>query len=213
VANQIPVFSNAAYFGDPGERSRAEGWPPPDGSGGKMRNGGLYLERIRGYGDDTMLVRFARMWDPDRNVVIHPAAQLAAGWWLTEDLFVWLLGRVFGATGEAAQNIQSQMLLPPEWNAADCVVRAFPKRGVVLGAWFGRPRSVLAAPGGARRVMQGGGPVQTEEWMYQLYIPGLAKRPHNARNWLEFEGLYSTKPQPGPALSGWPCIRPGTRHR
>jgi hypothetical protein len=212
VANQITGFSNAAYIGDPAEKSRAEGWQP-GGSGGTARNGGLRIERIRGYGDDTVLVRFAEMRDRRSGLERQPATQLAAGWWLTEDMFAWLLGRVFGATGQASQNIQNQMLLPPEWNAADCVVRAFPKRGVLLGAWFGRPRSVMAAPGGARRGMQGGGAVQTEEWMYQLYVPGLAGRPHNARNWLEFEGIYSTKPKPGRVLSYYPCIRPGTRHR
>jgi hypothetical protein len=212
VAKQQPAFTNAAYLAEPAEKSRAEGWPPGN-PGAAARNGGLNIERVRDYGDDTVLVRFAQMHDRRSRLERNPASQLAAGWWLTEDMFAWLLGRVFGATGQASQNIQNQMLLPPEWNAADCVVRAFPRKNVLLGAWFGRPRSVLATPDGARRVMQGGGPRQTEEWMYQLYIPGLAGRPHNARNWLEFEGVYSTKPRPGPALSYYPCIRPGKRHR
>lgn len=212
MARPEPAFTNAAYLSEPAEKSRAEGWQPGQ-SGSGARNGGLHIERIRGYGDDTVLVRFAQMRDRRSGLERHPASQLAAGWWLTEDMFTWLLGRVFGATGEASRNIQNQMLLPPEWNAADCVVRAFPKKNVVLGAWFGRPRSVLGAPDGARRVMQGGGARQTEEWMYQVYVPGLAGRPHNARNWLELEGIYSTKPRPGRALSYYPCIRAGKRHR
>ena len=211
MANQMSVFTNVAYMGDPAEKLRAGGWQS-EGGGVATRNGGLNIERVRWYGDDTILVRFAEMRDRLSGLERHPASHLAAGWWLTEDMFAWLLGRVFGATGQASQNIQNQMLLPPEWNAADCVVRAFPKRGVVLGAWFGRPRSVLAAPGGAGRVMQGGGAVQTEEWMYQLYVPGLAGRPLNAQNWLEFEGIYSTKPKRDPVLK-YPCIRPGKRHR
>jgi hypothetical protein len=211
VAKQNP-FTNAAYMGEPAEKLRAEGWKPDDFSAA-ARTGGLNIEKVRSYGDDTVLVRFAQMRDRCSGLERSPASQLAAGWWLTEDMFAWLLGRVFGVTGQPSQNIQNQMLLPPEWNAADCVVRAFPKKGVLLGAWFGRPRTVLAAPGGARRVMQGAGAVQTEEWMYQLYVPGLAGRPHNARNWLEFEGIYSTKPRPGSVLSYYPCIRPGKPHR
>jgi hypothetical protein len=46
---------------------------------------------------------------------------------MTEDIFNWLLGRVFGEMGQAIQNIQSQMLLPPEWNVADCAIRTVPK--------------------------------------------------------------------------------------
>ncbi len=212
MAKQKSAFTNAAYMGEPLEKLRAEGWPPGN-PGGAARNGGLNIEKIRGYGDDTILVRFAQMLDRRSGLERHPASQLAAGWWLTEDMFAWLLGRVFGATGQPSQNIQKQMLLPPDWNAADCVVRAFPKKGILLGAWFGRPRSVLSAPDGSRRVMQGGGAVQTEEWMYQLYVPGLAGWPHNAQNWLEFEGVYSTKPMPGSVLSYYPCVRPGKRHR
>ncbi len=212
MIKQEVAFTNAAYIGDPAEKSRAEGWLAGN-SGVATRNGGLNIEKLRGYGDDTVLVRFAQMKDRRSGLERHPESQLAAGWWLTEDMFTWLLGRVFGAMGQAGQNIQNQMLLPPEWNAADCVVRAFPKTGVLLGAWFGRPRSVMAAPDGARRVMQGGGAVQTEEWMYQLYVPGLAGRPQNAWNWLEFEGIYSTKPKPGRSLSYYPCIRPGKQHR
>ncbi len=206
------AFANAAFLGDPDELSRAEGWRRPPSTDGAARNGGLRIERVHGYGDDTVLVRFARLRDLHTRLDLHPAKQLAAGWWLTEDMFTWLLTRVFGPIGQASRNIEQQMLLPPEWNEADCVVRAFPRRGIVLGAWFGRPRTVLGT-NTAPRVMQGGGATQTEAWMYQLYVPGLAKRPHNAANWLEFEGIYSTKPRPGRPLSYYPCIRPGKRHR
>ncbi len=72
---------------------------------------------------------------------------------------------------------------------------------------------MLSAPDGVPMVMQGGGAEQTEDWMYQLYVPGLAGRPHNARNWLEFEGVYSTKPWHGPRGSFYPCIRKGKPHR
>ena len=205
------AYTNGAYIGDPAEKSRAQGWQSAayDASG---RNGGLQIEKLRGYGDDTVLMRFAQMRDRRTGLERHPVSHLASGWWLTEDMFKWLLTRVYGGMGQASQNIQKQMLLPPEWNAADCVIKAFPKKGVTLGAWFGRPRSVLTEPGGSQQLMQGGGAIQTEEWMYQLYIPGLAGRPHNARNWLEFEGVYSTQPKPGRALSYYPCIRPGKRH-
>jgi hypothetical protein len=200
------TFTNAAWLDDPAEKLRAEGWPR---GGGVVRNGGLNIEKIRGYGDDTALMRFAGMRDSHTGLDRPLSSQLASGWWLTEDIFMWLLGRVFGATGHASQNIQNQMLLPPEWNTADCVIKALPRKGVLLGAWFGRPRGVLTAPGGAKMVMRGAGPVQTEEWMYQLYVPGLADRPQNARNWLELEGVYSTKPRRGTPLSYYPCIRPG----
>jgi len=206
----IKLLTNAAYLSEPEEKSRATGWKPAR-FGPDARNGGLNIENLRIYSDDTVLARFAQLHDDNGNEK-HPASLLCSGWWLTKDMFSWLLTRVFGATGQASQNIQSQMLLPPEWNAADCVVRAFPKKDIVLGAWFGRPRSVLIAPKGSKRVIQGGGGEQTEAWMYQLYIPGLANRPHNARNWLQFEGIYSTKLGPGPTLSEYPRIRRGARH-
>lgn len=212
MANQKRVFANAAYLGDPAEKNRAQGWGH-DETGKITRNGGLNIEKTCCYGDDTILVRFASRRDKETGLDNHPSKLLAAGWWLTEDMFSWLLTRVFGPLGQASQNIVDQMLLPPDWNKADCVVRAFPKKNIELGAWFGRPRSVLAAKGGATRLFQGGGAIQTEEWMYQLYIPGLAYRPINAQNWLEFEGIYSTKPAPGPVLSEYPRIRRGKKHR
>jgi len=37
-------------------------------------------------------VRFAEMRDRLSGLERHPASHLAAGWWLTEDMFAWLLG-------------------------------------------------------------------------------------------------------------------------
>jgi hypothetical protein len=54
VANQMSVFTNVAYMGDPAEKLRAGGWQS-EGGGVATRNGGLNIERVRGYGDDTIL--------------------------------------------------------------------------------------------------------------------------------------------------------------
>jgi hypothetical protein len=52
-------------------------------------------------------------------------------------MFAWLLGRVYGPLGQASQNIQDQMLLPLERNAADCAVRSFPKGSSGVSGWRG----------------------------------------------------------------------------
>ena len=52
----------------------------------------LTLKKFAGMVMRTILVRFAQMLDRRSGLERHPASQLAAGWWLTEDMFAWLLG-------------------------------------------------------------------------------------------------------------------------
>jgi hypothetical protein len=58
VAKQKQVFINAAFMGEPAEKPLAVGWRPGKFSD-EARNGGLNIERVRGYDEETTLVRFA----------------------------------------------------------------------------------------------------------------------------------------------------------
>lgn len=201
---------NAHCFADPRERRRAEGWWEdseadrqfrPDTAGksaadGIRQTGGLAILGTKYFDSQDLLVRIVRRPSPDQ-----PAATvlLNSPWWLTLDLFSWLMQRMRSSERGPITVLREQLLLPPEWNAATCFVRAYPQAGLTLGAWFGRPRTVMPMRGGPSSRWTAA-PEAPESWMYQLYMPGLgtAQGPSGGRNWLVFEGLYDLQPSAGP---------------
>ncbi|WP_431284597.1 hypothetical protein ACQW02_07260 [Humitalea sp. 24SJ18S-53] len=172
----------------------------------------MSIDAFRVFEEDTLLVRFSRF--RKGGFTLGREDHMNSPWWLTIDMFTWLMGRAHASARGTQAVVREQLLLPPEWTDADCFVRAFPKPGIHLGAWFGKPRTVYQQDkhGPAHRWTAARG--QPETFMYQLFVPGLGARPAvNARNWLEFEGLYSLVAKPGRrGQAVYPCMIPGKQH-
>jgi hypothetical protein len=172
-------------------------------------NGGMVLSRVKQFGEDQRLVRISTRNDKKTGLRRPDAEHLNSPWWMTREMFDWLISRAFSSSRGVQNVIREQLLLPPEWTDVDCFVQAYPKKNISLSAWFGGPRSVEIAGGSGRWIAAGG--EARESWLYQLYIPGLNwKNPQNSQNWLEFEGLYDLTPRPGRGGTPYfPCLSAG----
>jgi hypothetical protein len=218
-----PVPANVYDLSLPEQRQFAEGLcqdpKAPHPADGILQNGGLSIEATKFYDDDTTLFRFSHQRDED-GTWLTPENHMKSTWWITEDMFQWVMGRVQASSRGITDALREQMFLPREWNDVDCIVQARPLRGIRLGAWFGRPRTVhpeaQTAGTKSRKPVAGHFTYASEapeSWMYQLYIPGL-RNEHNVRNWLRFDGLYALRLTP--RVNGrpfFPLLRPGGRHR
>jgi hypothetical protein len=206
--------ANAYYLSDPAQRNRAQGILTADASLPKgiiPQTGGMQISQTKTFDEQTLLIRFSRQ--TVNGVTLDDSAHLNSPWWITRDMFEWLMSRALASSRGISTIIREQLLLPPEWTDADCFVQAYPRKNISLGAWFGPPRTVQAHIGGVTSRWTAAGKQAPESWMYQLYIPGLDRSmPMNAQKWLQFEGLYGVLPVPGPALSRFPRLRKGKLH-